>query len=296
MVISRSGIVERMAGQSRPLIIGEAVLLTVILGAADVWTGSEYSFSIFYLLPISLTALSLGKRWALANAIVASLTWLMADYAAGHVYSSPVIPYWNATVRLGYFVLFAVLFARLRSAFEIERDLARLDGLTGLLNRRAFEDVSAGEIGRAARYGRPLSLAFVDLDFFKQVNDEFGHDTGDTVLREVAATLVATMRTSDVVARLGGDEFAVLMPETDPQAATTALEKSRSALRARMQSNSWPVTFSIGVVSADASRSTLPELLDAADRLMYEAKRAGRDRIVQTADLGVKVVGDTGSI
>jgi len=287
-----SGIVERMAGQSRPLIIVEAALLTVILGAADVWTGSEFSFSIFYLLPISLTALSLGKRWALANAVVASLVWLAADYAAGHTYSSPIIPYWNATVRLGYFVLFAVLFARLRSALEEESGLARLDPLTGIFNRRAFEELAAGEISRAARYGRPLSLAFVDLDHFKQVNDDFGHEVGDEVLRQVAATLVATMRSADTVARLGGDEFAVLMPETDPQAAMTALEKSRAALKARMLMNAWPTTFSVGVVSAKGSQLNVPELLAAADRLMYEAKRTGRDRIVQTTDPGVEAVLD----
>ena len=287
-----SGFVERIAGQSRPLLIAEAAFLTVILGAADVWTGSEFSFSIFYLLPISLTALTLGKRWALANAGIASLIWLAADYAAGHVYSSPIIPYWNATVRLGYFVLFAVLFARLRSALEEESGLARLDPLTGIFNRRAFEELAASEISRAERYGRPLSLAFVDLDHFKQVNDDFGHEVGDTVLRQVAATLVATMRSADTVARLGGDEFAVLMPETDSPAAMIALEKSRAALKARMLMNGWPTTFSVGVVSADSSQLTLPELMAAADLLMYEAKRTGRDRIVQTTDPGVEVVVD----
>ncbi len=165
-----------------------------------------------------------------------------------------------------------------------EGPFARLDPLTGIFNRRAFEELAAGELSRAARYGRPLSLAFVDLDHFKQVNDDFGHEVGDTVLCQVAATLISTMRSADVVARIGGDEFAVLMPETDSQAAMTALEKSRAALKALMQMNAWPTTFSMGVVSADGPQLTLPELLAAADRLMYEAKRTGRDRIVQITD------------
>jgi len=277
-------VVEALSAQTRIVVLAEALLLTVILGAADVWTGSEYSFSIFYLIPIALTALALGRKWALANAVMASVTWLAADYASGHVYSSAVIPYWNATVRLGYFVLLAVLFDRLRLTIMDERDLARQDPLTGLHNRRAFEELSATEVERATRYGHPVSLAFIDLDHFKQVNDQFGHDTGDDLLRVVATTLLSTLRSSDVIARFGGDEFAVLMPETDPASAVIALEKSRLALAVRMSTNHWPVTFSIGL--ADGGResgTTLPALLASADRLMYEAKRGGRDRIVSAA-------------
>jgi diguanylate cyclase (GGDEF)-like protein len=288
-------IVRSVAAQSRLLILAEALLLTVVLGAADVWTGSEFSFSIFYLMPITLVAWTLGRRPALSIAVFASVIWLWADYAAGHVYSHPLIPYWNASVRLGYFTLFAVLFARLHETLDRERDLSRVDPLTGVQNRRAFEEFAGREVERAVRYARPMSLAFIDVDHFKQVNDRFGHRVGDELLSEIAATLISTLRSTDIIARLGGDEFAVLMPETDSQAAVAALEKSRGALNVRMQSNSWPVTFSMGVVSAEGPLSSLPELLAAADRLMYEAKRTGRDRIVQSADLGVEVPGDSGS-
>lgn len=284
-----------VAAQSRPLILAEALLLTVVLGAADVWTGSEFSFSIFYLMPITLVAWTLGRRPALFIAGFASVIWLLADYAAGHSYSHPLIPYWNASVRLGYFALFAILFARLHETLERERDLSRVDPLTGVQNRRAFEEFAGREVERAGRYARPMSLAFIDVDHFKQVNDRFGHQVGDELLSEIAATLISTLRSTDIIARLGGDEFAVLMPETDSQAAVAALEKSRGALNARMQSNSWPATFSMGVVSAEGPHSTLPDLLAAADRLMYEAKRTGRDRIVQSADLGAEVPGDSGS-
>ncbi len=290
-----TAIVRSVAGQSRMLILVEALLLTVVLGAADVWTGSEFSFSIFYLMPITLVSWTLGRRSALSIAVFASVIWLWADYAAGHTYSQPLIPYWNASVRLGYFALFAILFARLHDNLDRERDLSRVDPLTGVQNRRAFEEFAGREVERAVRYTRPMSLAFIDIDHFKQVNDRLGHQAGDELLSEVAATLISTLRSTDIIARLGGDEFAVLMPETDSQAAVAALEKSRGVLNARMQSNSWPATFSMGVVSAESPHTTLAGLLAAADRLMYEAKRAGRDRIVQSSDLGVGLPGDSGS-
>lgn len=275
-----TSIVKALAGQRRAVILTEALLLTVVLGGADVATGSEFSFSIFYLLPITLVAWGMERRWALANAGLASITWLIADYAAGQVYTNPVVPCWNALVRLGYFVLFAVLFGRLRETVDRERDLSRVDSLTGVHNRRSFEELAGFEVERTIRYNRPLSLVFIDLDHFKRVNDQDGHDAGDRLLREVADTLVMTLRSTDTVGRLGGDEFAVVMPETGSAAALLAFEKTSAALADRMKTRGWPVTFSVGIVTADATTPSLPELLASADRLMYEAKRAGRDRIV----------------
>jgi len=270
----------RLVAQKKSHIALQALILTLVLGAADVFTGSELSFSIFYLLPITLVAWSLDLRFALANALLASVIWFLADRWAGHEYTNPLLSYWNASIRLGYFVLFAVLFSRLRKSLDREKHLSRRDPLTGTFNRRAFEELAELEVERSVRYKRPMSLVFMDLDHFKAVNDELGHDVGDALLHVVASTMVATLRSTDVVARLGGDEFAIMMPETVEDQALAALEKTRAALIDRMGDHGWPVTFSIGVVSTTGDTKALTSLLAAADDLMYQAKRSGRDRIV----------------
>ncbi len=277
----------RLVSQPKGVVLAEAAVLTLLVGAGDIATGAELSFSIFYLVPITLVAWSLGRAWAVANAGLAMFTWLGADFITENEYSSAFLPYWNALIRLGYFVLFALLFSRLHNALDQERSLSRRDPLTGIYNRRAFEELATTEVSRSSRYHHPMSLVVMDIDHFKQVNDRFGHDVGDTLLKEVATTLTSTLRATDIVARMGGDEFAIVIPETNHEQALVTLKKTRTALTQCMAANGWPVTFSIGVVSTAASPPELGELLIAADELMYQAKREGRDRIcASSADDG----------
>lgn len=282
---------KRLVSQPKALIAIEALLLTVLVGFGDIATGAELSFSIFYLLPITLVAWSMGRRYALVNAVLAMFAWLIADFVTGYEYPSVWLPYWNASIRLGYFVLFALIFSRLRDALDQEKSLSRRDALTGAFNRRAFEELAAAEVARSSRYGNPMTLAVMDIDGFKQINDRFGHAVGDDLLREVATTLDATLRASDIVARLGGDEFAVVMPETDESSAHEGLTKTKLALSDRMTRRGWPVTFSFGSMSTGAASVPLGELLAAADRLMYQAKRSGGDKIEAASSRDVRPVG-----
>lgn len=267
--------------QPTALILAEATVAMALIGLGDVLTGAELSFSIFYLVPIVLVAWTMSLRWSLTFAAASSIIWLIADDLAGHEYSNRLLPLWNAAIRLGYFVLFAVLFDRQRSFFERERTFSRQDPLTKLHNRRSFEELAGREVDRANRHGRPLSMAFVDLDHFKAVNDTLGHDAGDALLQEVASTLLASLRSTDIVARFGGDEFVLALPETTEPEACTAVDHARQLLLATMREHGWGVTFSIGVTSTAGSEGAadLTELLAAADALAYQAKRAGRDRI-----------------
>ncbi|HEX4600538.1 MAG TPA: GGDEF domain-containing protein, partial [Gemmatimonadales bacterium] len=158
--------------------------------------------------------------------------------------------------------------------------LATHDPLTNVRNARSFTDVLARELGRNRRYGRPLALIYLDLDDFKRVNDAHGHDTGDAVLRLVAEAMNTAVRAADVVGRLGGDEFAVLMPETDATVAHAAATRLANDIRTVFRGTP-SVTASIGVVSTAGSKIGTEELLRRADQAMYEAKRAGKDRVVQ---------------
>ena len=168
---------------------------------------------------------------------------------------------------------------KLQTALQNEAELARLDPLTRLANRRAFFELLEAERSRTVRYGRPLTLVYLDLDGFKQVNDSLGHAVGDELLKVVATTLRSSVRVSDTVARVGGDEFALLLPESGVGTAEVVLRKLQSRLLHAMQDRQWPVTFSMGAVTFLKIPLSSDEMLHSADRLMYEVKSHGKNGI-----------------
>ena len=165
--------------------------------------------------------------------------------------------------------------------FERARNLANVDGLTGIYNRRYFEQRILEELERSLRYNGSLSLLMIDIDNFKKLNDEFGHLLGDEVLRQVSSIFEQHLRKLDVVCRYGGEEFAILVPETHGNRATAVAEKLRKIIE------SWnfpgvprPVTISIGVAEFPSDGRTRDELMKAADDALYSAKQQGRNRVV----------------
>jgi len=175
----------------------------------------------------------------------------------------------------------------LRKDAELER-LAITDPLTGLYNRRFFQSRLAMEIERAKRYGRVLSLVMLDVDNFKEINDQRGHPFGDHVLVEVGKILRGNVRASDIVCRYGGEEFAVLLPETPLEQASLAAEKLRTCLKESFQEGDDPValTVSLGVASCPSPGvADENDLVRRADAALYEAKGLGRDRVEGGANL-----------
>jgi diguanylate cyclase (GGDEF)-like protein len=163
--------------------------------------------------------------------------------------------------------------------------LATTDGLTSLLNRRHFESLARTEWARFQRYGRPLSLMLLDIDRFKSVNDRFGHDTGDLVIKAVAHICKSTKRQPDVLARLGGEEFILLLPETDEASAEVAAERLRKSVEDHPLTlpgdTTLQVTISIGIAGAKLSMASFEVLLKRADKALYEAKRSGRNKVIR---------------
>ncbi len=164
----------------------------------------------------------------------------------------------------------------LEASLVKERELSRSDALTGLPNRRAFIEAAETEMARSRRYSHHFSVAYLDLDGFKKVNDTLGHNTGDEVLATVAKILRSNLRTSDTVARLGGDEFAILLPETHPTAAKEVLTKLQKLLRIAMKAGGWKVDFSIGLASFLEPPVSVDDLIRTADELMYSVKTNGK--------------------
>ncbi|MEX1143117.1 MAG: diguanylate cyclase [Thermoleophilaceae bacterium] len=176
-----------------------------------------------------------------------------------------------------------VALERRRMATRISEltDAARRDSLTGLLNRRGFEEVFDVELDRARRADRPLSVIVGDLDRFKEVNDSLGHAAGDDALRAIGAAIVAGKRSWDSAARVGGEELALLAPDTDEHGAYVLAERLRSAIeRMGEPAGAAQLTVSFGVASFPLHGQTRATLLQAADKALYAAKRLGRNRAV----------------
>jgi diguanylate cyclase (GGDEF)-like protein len=149
-----------------------------------------------------------------------------------------------------------------------------------MFNSRRFYERLEEEIARCLRTNRPFTLAYIDLDNFKTINDLHGHSVGDQVLAKVAEILKRNLRRTDVVARLGGDEFVVLLVETDSESAKVAYSNTHEQLLETMQSNSWPVTFSTGVVTFETAPQTTNQAIRIADELMYGVKKTDKRNVL----------------
>ena len=267
---------------SKPAALVGAVLLVCVLGYVDILTGYDIRLGVFYLVPVALATWRAGLAAGLWLSLVSAIGMLIADSVNTSDSANPaheLVPYWNTAIRIGYFAVVAGILAALNGSLERERRRAREDALTGVPNRRAFIDLARNEIERSGRHHHPLSLAYVDCDNFKDVNDRFGHGTGDQVLKLVAMTLSERLRKSDVIARIGGDEFVILLPQTSPSAAVEVIQSLQAALAERMRAHGWSVTVSVGACTFLTPPETLEYALKVSDDLLYVAKRRGKNAV-----------------
>lgn len=268
-------LIESMGRLSKRAVMGYGLSLTVALVVADLLTGPELHFSIFHLVPVGAVAWFAGRRYAFILSLISASTWLFADIMKVPTFSSSAIVYWNTASRLGLLWIAVFGLTALRRAIET----AETDFLTGALNKRAFQALLEAELYRARRFRRPITVCYLDVDNFKLVNDRFGHQTGDEVLRSTASVAREHLRMSDSVARVGGDEFALLLPEAGAAPAREVLEKVRGELLGAMREKGLPITFTIGAATFFNPPGTAAAVIEKADQLLYAAKTAGKDRI-----------------
>ncbi len=223
------------------------------------WYGSRKAGIIVALM--STTALVVAKAYILQYAIGAlELVYIAAPYGAT-------------------FLILAVLITNFRNVHRVEVTAADTDKLTGIGNVRSFYAGLANELLRSYRYQHVFSMAYIDVDNFKNINDTFGHATGDKLLIEVADCLESSLRRTDMVARIGGDEFVCLFPETEQEEAKAVFIKIKELLKQRMQVHGWPVGFSIGLVTFQTLPEDIHEAMEIADKLMYSVKSTKKDNI-----------------
>jgi len=257
------------------------LMVSLLVGIAllDGFGHGEFRTSTLYLLPIALAAWYLGPvaAWILCPA--ATLLWLATDRLTHVVYVNPLTPYVNALLRLPAYLLVVWFLSTVKSTMALLAEAAGKDALTGLDNMRGFQEKAHMEFERSRRLDRPLTMAYLDLDGFKEINDRFGHEKGNDLLRELGNLLHTYLRAGDIVARLGGDEFAVVVNDARVEEAVATLEAIRRRFRESMGAMGWEVSMSIGAVTFFPVRQTVEEAIATTDRVMYAVKQSGKNSL-----------------
>jgi diguanylate cyclase (GGDEF)-like protein len=284
------------AGQVSPRV-AKVMAVASVVGDFLVCTGwlmltvNDVTATTYVIYMIVAAEAGLLFRWKGTIAFIAAF---VPTFAIFYVFRSVVFnfPYHleNHAFRTGIVCLLAIIIGSLTNSSavlleEVEK-LSMTDELTGLGNRRAFDQRLAQEVQRAKRYGLPLSLALLDVDHFKVCNDTHGHLAGDAILRRLGGALGERMvRGTDVAYRYGGEEFAIIMPETGDAEATAAVARIHAAVKSEalqlgdVERPRW-LTISVGVTSIRGGDATAAAMVDHADQALYEAKELGRDRTV----------------
>ncbi len=263
--------------ESNLQLILSGTLILIVVAAIDYKTGFEFGFSVFYLLPILVFTWIGGKFAGISLTVIGILLWAEVDILAGHASANPRGIYMSAAAEFLLFLVSMSLLLKLKSSYERERQLSRIDPLTGLANRRFFLELTKIEQDWCRRHQKPLTISYLDVDNFKTVNDTRGHQAGDALLKEIAQTITENVRSLDIAARLGGDEFVVMFPELEAERVRDVVHRLIDHLSRRMKAGSWPVTFSIGAATYENLDHSLEEMITKADALMYEAKKAGKN-------------------
>ncbi len=251
----------------------------LVVGGLDFITGTEIRIFPLYFVPVALAAWRVSRFAAATISISSATSWLISNMLAGRAYLSPYAWPINFGTMLVAFGVVGVLVAELRARLLFEQQLSREDPLTALPNRRGFYERAELLLAVGRRSNRPTTLAFLDLDHFKQINDTLGHHVGDQVLVTAAKVLQQHRRAGDVAGRLGGDEFALLLVDTDVHEARIALERIRGVIDSEMRRHDWTVTVTVGAVTFAGGIPPLVEALRNADAVMYAVKKEGRNRV-----------------
>jgi two-component system cell cycle response regulator len=279
-------------------LISSALALFLLLNEPHTAVNSKVVFE-GYFLAMGAASLRYDKRVCIATGLLAFGEYLaIVHFASTHwdLNNTMYSPYpyglfsWSVQIsRLIMMLTASALSLSLVSRSQRLLQLATSDPLTGLFNRGYVDDRLAIELGRARRYGKLLSIAVIDADRFKSLNDMHGHSVGDLVLRKIGTTLRESCRQSDTVGRYGGEEFVVILPETDIETAQRKLESlrelvARTPIELTSRGENVQVTISTGLASFPQDGQDAAQLFALADERMFQAKREGRNRVVAGAE------------
>jgi len=259
--------------RERPVLV--AAVVTLLVGVIDYVTGTGLRVFPLYFVPLGLIAGSQAQKHALGAALLLTAVWASINY-------DPL----NMNVYLGNiasqcvaFVVVALLINAHKLRADMHQQLASTDALTGLLNSRAFFRAASRELAVQKRKGYDLTMAYLDVDNFKDVNTNLGHLGADDVLRDTALAMLASLRETDVIGRVGGDEFAIILPDTSAESARITLERLRKQVLAANKDRGMNITVSVGAVVFQRPASSVNEMLELSDQLMYFVKGETKDGV-----------------
>jgi diguanylate cyclase (GGDEF)-like protein len=264
--------------QPHYLVAIACLLLTIFIGSIDYITGHELELEILYIIPIFFASISLGKYSGLMIAVISVIVNHITEIALTAPVHQLAIVYWHNFIYLLTAVFFSFLSSALAASVKREALVARIDFLTGIVNRMGFVESLNIEIHRCRRNSQCLTIGYLDCDNFKTINDQLGHQIGDQLLSSVAEILKTSVRATDIVARLGGDEFAILLPNTCTDLTLQIFDRLQTMLTNEMDQHHWAVTFSIGIAIFNVVPDSIDEIIHCADDLMYKVKKSGKGR------------------
>jgi diguanylate cyclase (GGDEF)-like protein len=262
--------------RSRLFVSLFTLALMVVAVAARYLIPPRFSVAFIFLLPISFGTWFLS--WTAGSVIAVAGAVFLFYFDLKFTNAGAAGAYWNGFINLIVAGTFIYIFAELRALYTRQIDLSRRDPLTGLLNRRAFMEMVAIETHRMARNHRPLTIAYVDVDDFKIINDRYGHAAGDEFLRGLGHHMAARLRVTDCLARVGGDEFAILLPETDQEAARFVLSEIHDAVLRFSGRHHCAAAVSVGAVTFTSAASA-DAMIAMADSAMYTVKHNGKNNV-----------------
>ena len=259
------------------MLIG-ALLVMLLIFALDLETGSEIRLHVLYVFPISVVAFKCWRWPFIVIALAASVALQSITYSVQalsiHAFVTDLMVATCASLLTVYLAVAA------KTNQRLAMESAMTDPLTNLANRRAFLSALNSEIARQKRYGGDVSLAILDLDGFKGLNDAKGHQAGDEALKLFASILADTIRHTDLAARIGGDEFALLMPNTGDSDSDLLCRKLCNTVAQQMAHAGFAVTTSVGCKTFRIAPNSVSDALHQVDELMYCAKRSGKNRVL----------------
>ena len=256
--------------RSTTLVIAGGLFAAIVV--VDYVTPPQLNLTFLYVFVILLVCWNVGAIAGIVFAALASAIQFIVFSASMGMALDSFYLYVILGNRIFTFFLVVGLTVPLRQLYVREQRTSRIDFLTKLLNRMALYELIATELARNQRSGNPFSVAYIDCDNFKVVNDRFSHEEGDLLLRAVANAMKRMLRATDSVARLGGDEFVVLLPDTGRDTALEVMDRLRDELDRQMGESNWPVTFSIGLGVFNRPGLSPEEIIHSCDTLMYKVK------------------------
>ncbi|WP_019612789.1 GGDEF domain-containing protein [Psychromonas ossibalaenae] len=253
--------------------------MILVLAIVQFGVGVSINIAPIYIFPLLFNSWYGNKKGGIFLAVFSAILLSIVEVVLSKNSLSISELIFFTTPYLIAYPLLVVLVTNFRTVHQVEITAADTDNLTGVHSVRSFYCELANEILRSKRYSHVFSLAYIDIDNFKKINDSLGHSEGDKLLIEVADCLRESLRATDVVARLGGDEYVCLLPETRQEEAKAAFVKVSDLLKEKMKKYQWAVSFSVGVVSFENVPDDIKEAIKIADKLMYSVKNNKKGNI-----------------